>query len=68
MSTGTATPVKPESEGFYLKYDFFCLFCYFFKHAVNFCEVTYTYGHHFICYDDAKYIDIWGNNRFSIFI
>lgn len=59
------SPVKPGSEAIHLKirgvfffFFFGSVFVSFFKHAVNFCEVTYTYGYHFICYDDAKYIDI----------
>ena len=60
------SPLKPGSVGILLKISGFFFFFFFFgsvfvsffKHAVNFCEVTYTYGYHFICYDDAKYIDI----------
>lgn len=40
-----------------MRHFFFDYFCSF-MHAVNFCEVKYTYGYHFICYDEAKYIDI----------
>lgn len=59
MSTGRVkTPVNPESEGIHWKSDVFLVLFPFFKHAVNFCEVKNTYGNHFICYDEAKYIDI----------
>lgn len=53
-----------KSEGCF----FLCCCClHFFKHAVNFCEVTYTWIRVHL-YWKAKYIDIWGNNWFSIFI
>lgn len=71
MNTGRVktTPVKPEGEGIQMKWDvYFVLFPLFLKHAVKFCEVKYTSGYHLICYNEAKYIDIWGNNWFSIFL
>lgn len=53
-----------KSEGWF----FFVLLLFtFFKHAVNLCEVTYTWIRVHL-YWKAKYIDIWGNNWFSIFI